>query len=113
MRLCVGFTFCDNAADIFYRGEALCGGCANRKYGASVGLLAAIQLQEVRAHGSLPARPKGAASTVPVLEGASVSGALGASEPPHPSLGFADMLGDGWTLNDVEFLTELYERGER
>ena len=115
MRLCVGFTFCDNAADLTYKGHAWCSSCAFRRYGASVGLLAAMQLQEFRADQGypLPARPM----ERPSSEGHSVRAAgplraasVGAVSPAAP---FADLLGEGWTLNDVEFLTELYEAGER
>jgi hypothetical protein len=112
MRLCVGFTFCDNAADIFYKGEALCGGCANRKYGSSVGLLAAIQLQEVRGPDPSGAALGSGPPSVPVLAAGPLQAA--SVDAVSPAAPFADYLLSGeWTLGDVEFLTELYERGER
>ena len=88
MRLCIGFAFCDNAADIFYKGEALCGRCDLRKYGAVIGTLETA---------APSVRPKGR------VAGEAVS-PLSADPAPAPTSDeFYDLLDSkGWDLVDLE-----------
>jgi hypothetical protein len=102
LRLCVGYAFCGNSADLWYKGRAWCGGCAKRRFGRVPFWVADMESRVPR--DNPPGDAVGRGVGHPAGSGTAGHSPVNPSTPAPTPDEFLDTLSaKGWDMVDLEW----------